>query len=118
MVGKRKLTKKKCGLSFLKILLRLHPHERACLIGHLNDSSINQIGHLVFNSLWTDLGIPAKKAKNLAGRLKAHRRDLEFISNPENSINDRRKKVQKQSASGLGILLASVVPALISLLAK
>ena len=114
----RKLTSKKCGLSFLKILLKLKDHERSCLIDHLSDSSINKIGHIVFNSIFTDLKIPAKKARSLADKLKPHKKDLVYISNANHSVESRRKKIKRQSGSGLGILLASVVPALVSLLAK
>ena len=118
MPGRKKLSAKKCGLAFLKILLKLKPQERSCLVDYLNDESIDKIGHLVFNALFTDLKIKPRQVKILAKKLKGHKRDLEYISNRSNPLNVRRKKVKKQSGSGLGILLASVVPALISLLAK
>ena len=114
----KRLTSKKCGLSFLKILLRLKPQERSCLIDHLNESSINKIGHLVFNSIFTDLKLSSKRKNHLAQHLKPHKKDLFYIANANHPVESRRKRVKKQSASGLGILLASVVPALVSLLAK
>ena len=115
---KKKLSAKKCGLSFLKILLKLKPEERACLVDHLNDSSIDKIGHVVFNTLFTDLKIPRKKVLNLSKNLKIHKEDLQFISNASKPVQLRRKRVKKQSGSGLGLLLATAIPALISLLAK
>ena len=117
-MAKSKLTSKKCGLSFLKILLKLKPEERACLVDHLNDASIDKIGQLVFNTLFTDLKIPRRKAIDLSKKLKIHKKDLQFISNASKPVQLRRKRVKKQSASGLGVLLATAIPALISLLAK
>ena len=110
-MGKKKLTPKVFGLEFLKLLKALKPHQRSILVDHLNDAAINEIGRFVFNSFKTDLKLKGKAKKKLALQVLPFKRDLNFICNPEKSVAQRRKKIKNQTGSGLGILLATVIPA-------
>ena len=108
MGGKKKISKKKIGLEFLQIFKKLKPQERKILVDHLNDATIDILGSLVFNTFKTDLKLPQKTKNRLAKRLLVHKGDLEYISNPNNSLQSRKKRIKKQSASGLGLLLATI----------
>ena len=117
-MGKKKLTEKKCGLTFLKLFYRLKPHERSCLIDKLDDSTINQIGCTVFNSLYTNLNISPSKARNLSKELANHKKDLIYIADANKPIKLRRKRIKRQSGTGLATLLGIIIPTIASLVAS
>ena len=110
-MGKKKLTAKVFGLEFLKVFKTLKPHQRSILVDHLNDAAINEIGRFVFNSFKTDLKLKGKAKKKLSQRVLPFKRDLNFICNPQKSVEQRRKRIKNQTGTGLGILLATVIPA-------
>ena len=72
----------------------------------------------MFNTFKTDLKLSQAVKNRLARKLLIHKKDLEFIANPSNSIEQRKKRIKKQSGSGLGILLATIVPAIASAIAN
>lgn len=118
VMAPKKLTKKKTGLAFLQIFKKLRPQERKIIVDHLNDPAIDSLGALIFNTFKTDLKLSQSVKNRLARKLLIHKKDLEFIANPSNSIEQRKKRIKKQSGSGLGILLATIVPAIASAIAN
>ena len=117
-MGKKKLTAKKCGLSFLKLFYRLRPDERSCLVDRIDDATVNLIGHTVFNSLFTDLNITPSKSRFLAKELAKHKKDLIYIIDPSKPIKLQRKRIKRQSGTGIKTLLSVLIPTIAGLIAS
>lgn len=89
------------------------------VIEHLNDDSVDNLCECVFNVVNTDLKLSrAKRAK-----LKAHLKKNCCIKNMRRIINRnvpifKRRRALQMEGRGLPMLIASVVPFLISLFTR
>lgn len=104
-------------LSILKLFRKLKTDEVEALIEHLTDNTVDSICECVFNVLNTDLKFSKRRTAYLKRHIKkkcnVHR--IKTISNKKIPIFKRRKAL-KQEGKGLGLILASVIPFLSSLL--
>ena len=107
MGGSKKLTARKCKLTFMRTLSRLTKEELRDLFGRLTPEGVDSVSEIVFNTLYSDPGLPPKQIKKLQAALASREKDLRFIADRSNSIEDRRRRLIKQNGSGLGLLLVS-----------
>ena len=83
---------------------------------HLKDSSLDLIAEAAFNVLNAK---PKRISKKSIENLKAHKKTLVYLSNPKNSIENKRKRIIKQKGDGLiSLLVSTAIPLLASLIAK
>ena len=107
MGGSKKSTARKCKLTFMPTLSRLTKEELRDLFGRLTPEGVDSVSEIVFNTLYSDLDLPPKQIKKLQAALASREKDLRFIADRSNSIEDRRRRLIKQNGSGLGLLLVS-----------
>ena len=112
----KKLTAKKCHLTFMQLLKRLTPKERSELLDRVSNSSIQDLSSVVFNWIYCDLGLSARRRKVLKKKLSPYQADLLYIANSSKPISIRRRKLKEQSGGALSILLSTLVPVISSLI--
>jgi len=106
----------KSFIGVLRTLQRMKPDDFSHLIDHLNDKSVDNICECVYNVVNTDLKLTRKKKLALKRHInkKCNVKRIKTITNKNTPIFKRRKAL-KQEGKGLPMLLASVIPFLISL---
>lgn len=110
---------KKSFLPLLKVMKKLGGDEINSLLEHLNDESIDNVCECVYNVVNTDLKLSKAKRLKLKNHIKKNCRlaNIKKISNRKIPIFKRRKALQMEGR-GLPMLIASVVPFLISLFTR
>ena len=102
----------------MRTLSRLTPEELKDLFGRLSPESVDDVSEILYNSIYTDLGLDENQVKKIKKALAFSEKDLRFIADSSNPNQDRRKRLIRQKGSGIGILLSTLVPALASLIAS
>jgi len=110
---------KRTFVPVLKMMKNLSGHEVKDVIEHLNDESIDNLCECVFNILNTDLKLSRAKRIKLRNHIKKNccLSNMRKITNRKIPIFKRRKALQMEGR-GLPMLIASVVPFLISLFTR
>ncbi len=110
---------KKSFLPLLKVMKKLGGDEINSLLEHLNDESIDNVCECVYNVVNTDLKLSKAKRLKLKNHIKKNccLANIKKISNRKIPIFKRRKALQMEGR-GLPMLIASVVPFLISLFTR
>ena len=72
----------------------------------------------MFNSLFTDLNITPSKLRFLAKELAKHKKDLIYIADPNKPIKLLRKRIKRQSGTGIITLLSVLTPTITGLIAS
>lgn len=114
----KKLTAKKCKLPFMRTLSRLTPEELKDLFSRLSPASIDDLGEIIFNSLYSDFGLEEKQVKKIKKALLSSEKDLRYIADSANPNQLRRKRLIRQGGQGLPILLTTLLPAIASLISS
>ena len=117
-MARKKLSAKKCKLTFMRTLSRLTPQELRDLFRRLSAEAIDDISEIVFNSIYSNFDIDQRSVKKLQSALASNEANLRFIADRSNSTEARRRRLLQQKGSGLGILLGTLVPAIASLIAS
>lgn len=112
---RKSLSKGKKSLPLLRILKRLKPFEKSVIINYLNDEGIEILSNFVYNSLYHIRLSKSSKSK-LKRRLKFSKKDLLCIADPNCNLEERKKRIKKQSGSGIGILLSALLPTLATII--
>lgn len=104
---------------FIAVLSKLKPDQFEALIDNLTDSAINDIGECVYNAIYTDLNLSHGKKVSLKRHIKKNCcvKKIKVIGSKKVPLS-KRKKAIKQSARGLPLILASVIPFIASLFRK
>lgn len=110
---------KKTFVSVLKMMKNLGSADVKDVIEHLNDDSIDNLCECVFNVINTDLKLSKAKKMKLRNHIKKNccLSNLKKITNKKVPLFKRRKALQMEGR-GLPMLIASVVPFLISLFTR
>ena len=69
-------------------------------------------------NLYTNLNISPSKARNLSKELANHKKDLIYMADANKPIKLRRKRIKRQSGTGLATLLGIIIPTIASLVAS
>jgi len=103
----------------LKMMKNLGSSDLRDVIEHLNDDSIDNLCECVFNIINTDLKLSQAKKRKLRNHIRKNccLSNLRKITNRKLPIFKRRKALQMEGR-GLPMLIASVVPFLISLFTR
>jgi len=103
----------------LKMMKNLGSSDIRDVIEHLNDDSIDNLCECVFNIINTDLKLSQAKKRKLRNHIRKNccLSNLRKITNRKLPIFKRRKALQMEGR-GLPMLIASVVPFLISLFTR
>jgi len=106
-------------VDLLKMVKKMSPNEFSHFIDSLSDNAVDDICECVHNVVNTNLNFDRKKIKHLKGHIKKNCcvRRIKTIVNKKTPLSKRRKAL-KMEGKGLPMLLASVVPFLISLFKK
>ena len=106
-------------MSVLKMMKNLGSADVKDVIEHLNDDSIDDLCECVFNVINTDLKLSKAKKMKLRNHIKKNccLSNLKKITNKKVPLFKRRKALQMEGR-GLPMLIASVVPFLISLFTR
>jgi len=110
---------KKHTLSMIKIIQKLKPEQLDALLDNVSDNFVDELCECVYNVMHSE-HVCAKLSKASRTKLKNHIKTrcdigrIKKISNKKVSLSKRRKLL-KQEGSGLGLILASVIPFLTSL---
>lgn len=106
-------------VKILQLVKKMNPDDFSHLIDSLNDNAVDDICECVHNIINTDLNFNTKKIKHLKNHIKQNCcvKRLKTIVNKKTPLFKRRKAL-KMEGKGLPMLLASVVPFLISLFKK
>lgn len=94
-------------------------HDIKDVLDHLNDDSIDNLCECVFNVINTDIKLSRAKKQKLRSHIKKNCcvANIRKITNRKLPIFKRRKALQMEGR-GLPMILASVVPFLISLFTR
>jgi hypothetical protein len=97
----------------------MSPVEFSHFIDSINDNTVDEICECVYNVVNTNLNFNRKKIKHLKHHIKKNCcvKRIKTIVNKKTPLFKRRKAL-KMEGKGLPMLLASVVPFLISLFKK
>jgi hypothetical protein len=111
----KSVTKEK--LKLYTSLHKLKPDVLKEVIQHLDDNSIDNICECVYNVIHTDLSLSNKAKQRLRVQLKKRcsKYNLRTITSKKIPVSKRRKALS-QEGTGIGIILATVVPYLAKLL--
>lgn len=104
-------------IKLYKTLGRLKPDVLKDVIQHLDDNSIDALCECVYNVIYTDITMTPKTKKKLKEKLKKHCsiNNLKNITSKKVSLSKRRQALS-QEGTGIGLILATVVPWLANLL--
>jgi len=110
---------KRTFIPVLKMMKNLGSADVKDVIEHLNDESIDNLCECVFNVIHTDLKLSRTKKRKLRNHIRKNccLANLRKITNRKLPIFKRRKALQMEGR-GLPMLIASVVPFLISLFTR
>lgn len=110
---------KQSFLSVLKLMKKMSPDDVSNVVEHLSDSSIDNLCECVFNIVNTDLKLSRAKRLKLKNHIKKNccLKNIKKITSKTVPIFKRRRALQMEGR-GLPMLIASVVPFLISLFTR
>ena len=102
---------------FYKVLQKLKPDMLKDVIQHLDDNSVDALCECVYNVIYSDMSMSPKTKKMLRKKLKktCSLQNLKNISSKKVSVSKRRQALS-QEGSGIGLILATVVPWLANLI--
>ena len=117
---KKKVSKIKIKriVSLFKFLLNNSTSNRKFILQYLNDDAINLISESIYNLLYNESckqSILPPNQRHLIKKLKSQKDSYEYIAKKSNPIKVKQKKIV-QVGSGLGVILASLLPILTSLI--
>ncbi|MGL6007010.1 MAG: hypothetical protein ACRCZ7_19725 [Aeromonas sobria] len=98
-------------------LVKLKSDTLGNILKHLDDNSIDAICECVYNVVHSDLKLSPTAKRKLKRKLQNNctKKNLHIIMKKKNSLSKRRKALS-QEGSGIGLILATVVPLLAKLL--
>lgn len=104
-------------IPILKSLSKMKGEEVSHSIDCLNDEAIDDICECVYNVIFTDLKLSARKRASLKKHInqKCSSKRLKLITKRSHPVSKRRLLLQ-QEGSGLPLLLMTAVPFLINLI--
>ena len=102
---------------FYKTLQKLKPDVLKEVIQHLDDNSVDSLCECVYNVIYSDMSIAPKTKKLLRKKLKktCSVTNLKNIASKKVSVSKRRQALS-QEGTGIGLILATVVPWLANLI--
>jgi hypothetical protein len=111
------LKSRKKYLDLVRVISKLKPDDRSCLIPYLKTDSLEFLCECVHNVLYTDIGIRNKsKIKNkLKKQCSVHR--LKTIASKSISLSAKAKALS-QEGKGLGLILSTALPFLLNLFSR
>lgn len=98
-------------------LVKLKPDTLGKIVQHLDENSVDAICECVYNVVHSDLNLSKAAKRKLKRKLQKSctKKNLQIIMKKKNSLSKRRKALS-QEGSGIGLILATVVPLLANLL--
>lgn len=104
-------------LKLYESLSKLKPSVLSNIVEHLNDNSIEALCECVYNVIHTDLKLSSKAKRKLKTKLLSNcsKKNINLIATKKNALSKKRKALS-QEGSGIGLILATVVPFLANLL--
>ena len=106
-------------LDHLQCIRALRPHNRFTFMETCSNNCIESICEFCFNLIQGNLPLDKSKRSRIKEELKPIRFKLRKLADPEVSVQEKRELLQEQQVGeGIFPLIASIVPALISLLAS
>lgn len=98
-------------------LVKLKPELLGNIVQHLDENSVDAICECVYNVVHSDLKLSKAAKRKLKRKLQKNctKKNLQIIMRKKNSLSKRRKALS-QEGSGIGLILATVVPLLANLL--
>lgn len=104
-------------MKFYKVLQKLKPDLLKDVIQHLDDNSVDALCECVYNVIYSDMSMSQKTKKMLRKKLKKNcsLQNLKKISSKKVSVSKRRQALS-QEGTGIGLILATVVPWLANLI--
>lgn len=90
--------------------------ERNILMSHLDDKSFNFVCKWMKKSVEDPamLGLSSGKLKNLRSVLERDRSKIKYLTGAGGNM-ERKRRIVRQSGEGIGLLLGTLAPALVSL---
>lgn len=114
---RKKVSQKKIDL--YNSLSTIKPNKFTHVVKHIDREGIESICECVYNTIYTNLGIPNKprsKIRKMFGTAKS-KRNLKIITN-KSIDSERKRKALGQEGEGIGLILATVAPLLASLFSR
>jgi hypothetical protein len=106
-------------LSLLKIMKKMKGDDVSTLLDFIDDSSVDSVCECVFNVINTDLQLSNRVKKRLKKHItqKCNLKRIKMIANRKIPVFKRRRAL-KMEGKGLPLILASIIPTLISLFTR
>lgn len=79
------------------------------LFSSLTPTQIHAVCECLYNTLHTNLGIPAKKASSLKKTLLKNKEAYLYLSRKKNPISNKRRLLV-QHGTGIGLILSAMIP--------
>lgn len=100
-------------------LSKVKPDILSDVLTHLDENSVDAICECVYNVINSDLKLSPKAKRKIRDRLQkpCSKKNIRIIMKKKNSLSKRRKALS-QEGSGIGLILATVLPFLANLLFK
>lgn len=104
-------------IKLYKTLGRLKPDILKEVIQHLDENSVDALCECVYNVIYNDISMSPNVKKKLKDKLKKHCsiNNLKRITSKKVSLSKRRQALS-QEGTGIGLILATVVPWLANLI--
>ena len=102
MIPRSELKKK---LNILCELQQCNKSKKHNITKHLNNQALDLISDAAYNIVNSN---PSRIQKNKLKSVKNYKKTLTYLSNPKNSVENKRKFIIKQEGSGFFSMLASV----------
>lgn len=116
-MGKRRRTRKKVLLPLLHVLKSVKPEQRQILLAHLDDDTRDLLYGTITEVLRSSK-VPFRKRLFLKSKLEPYKRDLRYLSNPQKSKIEKRKKLSQMGAGPMQLILRTAIPLLLNLFPK
>lgn len=98
----------------LKTLNNLKQNDLNMILPHLDNDVHHALTACICNGLRNEK-VKSKRGKFLKKKLIKHKTTLRYLSNPKNSISQKKKKIT-QIGGSLGLILGTVLPILANFL--
>jgi hypothetical protein len=115
----KKVPRKKVKKYFelIKLLETSNPKKKEVILNHLDNNSIHFICELVHNVIHNNFQLNNKKINKLKTVLKPMKNCCRYLSKKSGKI-ERKRKLMVQHGKGLGLILSTAIPILLSLITQ
>jgi hypothetical protein len=118
MAKKKKdlLSNYKKALPLLHALCRMTDVERESALEFLNRRGREVLYQCIFNCVYNQKVLPVEKRREIRKKLSGKAQVYELLAKPSTTESLRKKKLLRQTGTGLPLILAAAIPILTSLL--